>query len=238
MAKFVRRDALNQPKWNFEGNYKGFDTPSSLETLIKWIIIGMKHTIDKSPRKAESVDVNVQTICELILKSVKTERQISHVTNEDFRNTHVAETPLTVGLGLHIHHKTRSKHIIDTLSQLNLTIAYKRILQIETEIANAVYECMQQNGGVYVPSTLVFGIPVHFAIDNTDIKNDTPDGKNEFYGTGIVVFQKRQEMYQTSVNICNSSAENIIPEDLFVPNETIHKPNPPNERFPDFSGIF
>ena len=116
--------------------------PDALETLIKWIIVGPKNVIDESPKKAKSVDDSV--IWKLILKGVKTNKQVSHVTNEDFRNTNISETPLTVGLGQKTHHKTRSKHVIEGLFQLNLAITYKRILQIETSIGNAVYESMQK----------------------------------------------------------------------------------------------
>ena len=37
---------------------------------------------------------------------------------------------------------------------------------------------------------------LHFAIDNTDFNNDTPDGKHEFHRTGQIVIQK-----QSSSNI-------------------------------------
>lgn len=64
-----------------------------------------------------------------------------------------SETPFTVGLGLHIHKTTRSKKLVDLLSNLNLCISYNKIMKIETAIGNAVY-----------------GKPLHFAIDNTDFR--------------------------------------------------------------------
>ena len=42
----------------------------------------------------------------------------------------------------------------------------------------------------YVHSTKYCGKLLHFAIDNTDFRNDTPDGKSEFHGTGTVALQK------------------------------------------------
>ena len=41
-AKTVRDDILKSPKWTFTGDYTGFEAPTSLTALLKWIIIGPK----------------------------------------------------------------------------------------------------------------------------------------------------------------------------------------------------
>ena len=51
-------------------------------------------------------------------------------------------------------------------------------------MASAIADNMDKNGGVFLPPNICKGIPIHFAIDNTDFANDTPDGKREFHGTG------------------------------------------------------
>ena len=48
------------------------------------------------------------------------------------------ETPFSVGLGLMIYKHTRSRHIINLLSDMNLTINYHKILKIETNITEAI----------------------------------------------------------------------------------------------------
>ena len=63
-------------------------------------------------------------------------------------------------------------------------------MQIENSLANAIVEKMNSNGEVFIPRTLEIGKDLHFAIDNADLKNDTPDGKGEFHGTVLVAFQK------------------------------------------------
>ena len=42
-------------------------------------------------------------------------------------------------------------------------------------------------------------LPVYFAIDNTDLKIDTPGGRNQLHGTRIAVYQKKklQKFYNT-----------------------------------------
>ena len=61
------------------------------------------------------------------------------------------QTPFNVGLGRYIHQKTRSKELIDSLSQLNLCINYPKMLRIETSIGNAVCDRIVENNGIYVP---------------------------------------------------------------------------------------
>ena len=43
----------------------------------------------------------------------------------------------------------------------------------------------------------IYNTPLHFAIDNVDFSNDTPDGKNEFHGVGQVVFWKSNTKKET-----------------------------------------
>ena len=143
-----------------------------------------------------------------------------------------------MGLGLYVHQQTRSKKVINTLSGLHLSITYKRVLQIETDIANSVDDNTEKNNEIYVPPNIFEGIPIHFAIGNTDFSNDTPDGKHEFHGTGQVVFQKRQEMEREHLKIERSKSGSLkFKKDVFLPMKTCYKPNPPNESFPDFTGI-
>ena len=54
---------------------------------------------------------------------------------------------------------------------------------------------METNNGVYVPSTLSPDEPIFIAIDNTDLKIDTSDGKGQLHGTAIAVFQQSNPNY-------------------------------------------
>lgn len=48
---------------------------------------------------------------------------------------------------------------------------------------------VETNNRLYLPLPIVKEQPVYFAIDNVDFKNNTRNGKNEVYGTGIIVYQ-------------------------------------------------
>ena len=155
-AKIIRNKLLQQNQWKFKGSYGGFTVPKLLQTLLKWIIIGPKQSIDTCSKMAASLDNSVSNICQIVLSSTKTRRQVEHKpkinsAEATFRNIH--ETPFTVGLGLHVYKETRSKKLIDCLSCLNLSVSYDKIVKIETELANAVADVMQKNSGVYLYST-------------------------------------------------------------------------------------
>ena len=67
---------------------------------------------------------------------------------------------------------------------LNKLLNTKSQLKVLTEINN--------NDGVFIPRSISKDLPIYFAIDNTDLKIDTPDGQNQLHGTRIAVYQKTE----------------------------------------------
>ena len=57
------------------------------------------------------------------------------------------------------------------------------------------------NNGVFIPLTLKEGQPIYFAIDNVDLKIDTPGGKGQLHGTRTVVYQKKNVEQQVSATL-------------------------------------
>ena len=135
------------------------------------------------------------------MKSIKTSRQVYYkpvsLSTSICKSRLHSETPFAIGLGLHIHKKTRSKKIINCLSDLGLSINYDRVMKIETEVANCVTDIINENDGVYVPHTILKDKAIYFGIDNTDFQSDTPDGTGEFHGTGQILFQKADNKAKT-----------------------------------------
>ena len=150
------------------------------------------------------------------------------------------ETPFSVGLGLTIH-KTQSKAIINMLAELDLSIDYQKAMKIETDIANAVTEKMEESNGKYIPPSIQPGLHVYFAVDNCDFKNDTPDRKNEFHGTAQIVYQKSIEGSSPyKLKIEGKQRKSFI-SDPFPIDEVCPKPVPPNVMYttcvPDMSDV-
>ena len=124
------------------------------------------------------------------MQSVKTPRQASYESTNANCNTYQRiETPLSVGVGMYLYHAARSKKLIKFFSDLNIGINYDKVIGIKQDISNSIIEKCKENNGVFLPSTLSKNRPVFFAIDNTDLRIDTFDGRNQLHGTAIAVYQ-------------------------------------------------
>ena len=95
-ASLVRKDVLQLRDWRFSGDYSGFDIPNSLQTLLRWIIVGPKTSIDTNLKK-QAVDNQVGNISQIIMKATQTRKQVTE--HENSRD--MIGTPLSVGLALH-----------------------------------------------------------------------------------------------------------------------------------------
>ena len=68
----------------------------------------------------------------------------------DFR--YQSETPLSAGLALSIHKATRSKSLITKLEEIDLSVSYSKVMEIETAIGNAIKKQMDAMNGLCLPS--------------------------------------------------------------------------------------
>ena len=231
-AKIIRNELLKHRNWKFDGDFSGFDLPVSLSSLLRWIIVGPKNTVDTILKK-NSIDNCVDNIAQIIVKASKSDRQVKHKSSPDANFREVVETPFSVGLGIHVHKETRSKKLVECLSDLGLSISYDKVMKIENDLGNAVSENISLNHGVFVPPNIQPGIPLHFAIDNIDFRNDTPDGKSEFHGTTHVVFQNNNKVNHELLKISRTKTFTFQHLPFQETNVTM-KPNPPNEVFLDY----
>ena len=101
---------------------------------------------------------------------------------------------------MYVYHITRSKKLINFLSELNVGVNYHKIANINKSIVDVVLAKRTENNGVFIPSTINKENPVFFAIDNTDLTIDTPDGKG--HGTGTVVYQQCTNKKASFVTVC------------------------------------
>ena len=206
------------------------EIPVSLSSFLCWVIVGTKNTIDTAVKKTQAVNNRVETISQIITKATKSNRQVNNRSSKTFRE--VIETPLSVGLGFHLHKETRSKKITDCLSDLGLSESYDSVMKIENHIANEVLKRMEQNNNVYLPPVLKHCTPLNFAIGNIDFPNGTPHGHSEFHGTCQVVFQN--VIHGTESFKFNRDGNKFeMKVDVFIP-ESFYKPKPPNETFQNF----
>ena len=94
---------------------------------------------------------------------------------------------------------------------------YGKLLNIKSQLADSVLTEMNNNDGVFIPKSISKDLPIYFAINNTDRKINTPDGRNQLDGTEIAVYKRKelQKFYSTylltaKVNQKNSSGQFIV----------------------------
>ena len=95
------------------------------------------------------------------------------------------KTPLSIKIDLYLYQHTRSKKLINFLSDLNISANYKQVIHLKKDIANSTEMKRQENNGVFIPLGFKENHPMFFAIDNIDLKVGIPDGKNQLHGTAI-----------------------------------------------------
>ena len=188
VAKIIRKDILKE-KWKFNGDLNNFTAQQLLSIFLKWVLLGIKNRNSEGTITCK-VESEMTVITQLIMQSVKTPRQASYESTNANCNTYQRiETPLSVGVGLYLYHAIRSKKLIKFFSDLNICISYDKVIVIKQDILNSIIKKCNENNGVFLPLTLSKKRPVFFAIDNTDLKIDTFDGRNQLHGTAIAVYQ-------------------------------------------------
>ena len=98
------------------------------------------------------------------------------------------ESPLTIYMGLMLHTKTRKRNLIDIAYSLGLSIPYKRVLEISTELGNKATEQYISKDVVY-PTTFSKGFFTTAAVDNINHQTSATSCDTHFNGTGISLNQ-------------------------------------------------
>ena len=109
--------------------------PSILKTLVSMLLYG---AILKD---------QVLTISQTILFNFN--KQTSSSTRS--RHSSEREPPLLLYIGIKVHTETQSKKLITQLYDLGLIVSYDRVLQLESQLATAVFEDFQRKG-IVVPA--------------------------------------------------------------------------------------
>ena len=117
----------------------------------------------------QNIESIIEVTTEVVSQNIKSNLQTQYHQQkpESFLYNKI-ETPLNIGFGLYIYHVSRSKKLVNFLSDLNLGANYQKVIDIKKDIVQAVVERKKANNGVFIPSTLKEGRPIYFAIDNVD----------------------------------------------------------------------
>ena len=89
--------------------------------------------------------------------------------------------------------------LVNFLSNLKISDSYQKVLKIRENLTKAVLQKKEQINGVFVSTNVKKNHPIHFAIENVDLKIDMCDGKRQLHQTGKVVYRQKPE--ENEVNI-------------------------------------
>ena len=183
---------------DIRGEIKDYTVPPLLWSFLKWVLIGPLTEIQNSGRR-EKLDVLVGKVTQLVYQYVKTNRQVNY--DQQDKNYNKIETPLSIGTSLFLYRNTRSKKLVDFISDLNIGVNYDKVISIKKDIASSIPKQNDKNNCAFIPTGFVPGKTTFFAIDNGDVKIDTPDGK-QLHGTVVAAYQEKQSTMnsETTVN--------------------------------------
>ena len=182
-AKFVRSkifDYQNKFDGSFTSDCQETSVPDVLITLIRMILEGTNIANQSAGRNGRSSIACAISQLISFNSVVKCQGQASSVV----RHSEYRETPLPIYLGTMIHAMTRKRDIIDKLYRLGLSISCDRVLQLSTDLANAVIQ-QYENEGVVCPPSLRKGVFTTSAVDNIDHNPSSTTARDSFHGTAI-----------------------------------------------------
>ena len=175
--------------WSFNGNFEDFKNPPLLQFFLTYLLFG-RHVHRVSETRNEEVDKIVDLSCQLLIQNSRTDRQVKHKPKKDDVFLQTLQTPLSVGLPLAAHPRVRDRNLVNNLSDVYIGSDYRKIIDIEKRVEQAVLGRMIKTGGYCLPDFVKKGVDIWFAVDNIDLLEDTPNGQNTFHGTVIVINQR------------------------------------------------
>ena len=180
--------------------------------MLTWV-----HTV-KTEAREHALHRSASFVSQHIMQAHRSDRQALYAPKSEnasgFRST--VETPLTLGISLYCDHQWRSKKLADVLSKSGVGVPYKRIKQCVTQIAEGVQQNIEEHAGNYVPPGLHRQERLRFSIDNIYAHVDTPDGKNSFHATAMVVYQREPTMDDSSREPVAKQANNSYTEHILA----------------------
>lgn len=71
-----------------------------------------------------------------------------------------------------------------------MAVEYNRLLRLESQIEETVLNCIESEGGMFLPPDILKGQHVFFDIDNIDFSEDMPDGRRTLHGAAMAINEK------------------------------------------------
>ena len=125
------------------------DVPAALFSLIKWVCSGSKREISKlHENRRNSLNKQIFSCASTLMYITKSHFQIKHDSHQDFTISSLNENKFVIANALTIRHCSRSKRVVDLLSENEMSISDNRALQIETSLTNSVIDTLKVSPSV------------------------------------------------------------------------------------------
>ena len=158
----MRKQIINVESWRFSGSVDsdeilGKNVPKSLVIFLRWLIQGPS----KLTKDDDSVDDQVQkralTLAQHAMYACLTRKQ-QRDNKKTLTLQHSNEWPLQMSVGLTVHSTFRSKELIDFLHGLCLSVDFRRIIAVETQLANqAIVSMYEMKASLFLETSLQEG---------------------------------------------------------------------------------
>ena len=182
----IIRNEIFQMEYRFNGSLldEQYDNHStSLLELVQMILGGTnneKQTENNKEVKSAAISITQLLTFNAVKRSRKSSNAVWHNVDQ--------ETRLPLYLGLLVHNKTRKRELIDILFKRGLSVSYDRVLQLSTDIANAVID-QYEDDGVVCPTILKEGLFTTGNLDNLDHNPTFTSAQTAFHGTALSMTQ-------------------------------------------------
>lgn len=163
----------NATKWTFKGSLTDFTTENIPFEIIHFLKLRILEVQFLQIRKKNKIhaDNSSMSLAQCLMHNFVNDRKMKNKDYSKFSLT--KEFPFQMEMGLTIHKLTRSKKLVNILHERGISVPYIKVLEAENDIAKYVLKKMEDNNGVYIPSDIVAGKFIHFAVDNIDFNEDT-----------------------------------------------------------------
>ena len=124
------------------------------------------------------------------------------------RHSKDREPAFPVFMGLSVHSKTRKKEIVNTLFEHGLSISYDRVLEISTQLVEAVVK-IYVDIRLVCPPQLRLGVFTVSAVDNCEYNRSASTAKTSFHGTSISLSQSESSVEPQNDLVLNRNVNKI-----------------------------
>ena len=205
----------------FRTNCQKDSVPESLLYLVSMVLRGsnIKTNIDSA-----CITQSALTIAQLLQFNCTFRRNNKQQIKQSYTLT-TRQPPLPAYVGLLVYAKTRMKGLVEKLSDVGLSMPYKHVIAISTNLGNNVISRFSEDN-VVCPARMRHDVFTTAAVDNIDHNPSSATATGSLHGTGISLFQhpSSQEEGESSDTMPDYTATNNSTKLLSLPESYANVP--------------